>query len=141
MTDQNYPKVYLYRRIVQAKLFIDAHFTEPLKLENMAVEACFSRFHFIRLFRQAYHKTPHQYLTCLRIEKAKDLLKDNHLTISQICLEVGFESAGSFSSLFRKYTSHSPSQYREKAFQKMMIIRSQPLKVVPGCFASSKGWI
>ena len=71
----SYPKVYLYRRIVQAKLFIDSHYQESLDLEAIADEAFFSKFHFIRLFKDSYGKTPYQYLTYVRIEKAKGLLK------------------------------------------------------------------
>src|SRR5262245_747431 len=99
-----YPKVYLYRRIVQAKLFIDQHFSEKINLNNIAGEAYFSNFHFIRLFKQAYNKTPHQYLTSVRIEHAKQLLKSKHLSITDVCFEVGFESIGSFTSLFKRST-------------------------------------
>jgi len=66
-----YPKVYLYRRIVQAKLFIDRHFAEKIDLTNIAEEATFSKFHFIRLFKKVYGKPPHQYLISVRVEKAK----------------------------------------------------------------------
>ena len=72
---EQYPKIYLYRRIVQAKLFIDEHFGNNIDLDNIADEAYFSKFHFIRLFKTIYNKTPHQYLTIVRIEKAKMLLK------------------------------------------------------------------
>ena len=68
-SEQEYPKVYLYRRIVQAKLFMDEHFHEKIKLNAVAGEAYFSNFHFIRLFKLAYDKTPHQYLTWLRVLK------------------------------------------------------------------------
>ena len=68
---EHYPKIYLVRRVVQAKLFIDEHYAERLDLDNISDEACFSKFHFIRLFRNIYGKTPHQYLTTVRIEKPK----------------------------------------------------------------------
>lgn len=63
------PKIYLYRRIVLAKLFIDEHYAEDIDLDAIAGEASFSKFHFIRLFKMAYGKTPHQYLTRVRIEQ------------------------------------------------------------------------
>jgi AraC-like DNA-binding protein len=68
---ENFPKIYLYKRIVQAKLFIDARFSDNIDLHNIADEACFSKFHFIRLFKTVYGKTPHQYLKQVRIENAK----------------------------------------------------------------------
>ena len=67
-----YPKVYLYRRIVYAKLFIDTHFAENIDLDNIADEAFFSKFHFIRVFKDIYKKTPHQYLSFVRIERRKN---------------------------------------------------------------------
>ncbi len=72
---ENYPKIYLYKRIVQAKLFIDTHFNNDIALSNIADEAYFSKFHFIRLFKTIYGKTPHQYLTEVRIENAKVFLQ------------------------------------------------------------------
>src|SRR5215831_16909535 len=83
-SDQNYPKAYLYRRIVQAKLYIDEHFAEPINLNDMSDTAAFSRFHFIRLFKQAYQKTPHQYLTFVRLEHAKQLMMHKNLSIADI---------------------------------------------------------
>lgn len=69
-----YPKQYLYKRIVQAKLFIDANFVENINLNNISYEAIFSKFHFIRLFKKIYGKTPHQYLKSVRIEKAMEFM-------------------------------------------------------------------
>lgn len=107
-----YPSAYRYRRIVQSKRYIDIHFREPINLEMISDEACFSKFHFLRLFKNAYGRTPNQYLMGLRIRYAKKMLKENIFSISEICLEVGFESPGSFSSLFKRETGKSPSEYR-----------------------------
>ena len=68
--DETYPKIYLYRRIVQAKLYIDKNYSENIDLENIAGEANFSKFHFIRQFKKIYGKTPYKYLMHTRIEKA-----------------------------------------------------------------------
>ncbi len=135
----HYPKVYLVRRVVQAKLFIDEHYAEHLDLENISDEACFSKFHFIRLFRNVYGKTPHQYLTTVRIEKAKILLTKN-IPVSEVCYDVGFESLSSFSGLFRKLTGRSPSEYMRQQ-QKINTERlTTPLRFIPGCFADRNGW-
>src|SRR6186713_958739 len=101
MTTEQYPKIYLYRRIVQAKLFIDKFYSEKTDLDNISDEAYFSKFHFIRLFKSIYGKTPHQYLTTIRIEKAQQFLQENK-SVKETCILVGFDSLSSFSGLFTK---------------------------------------
>jgi AraC-like DNA-binding protein len=87
-------------RLDRARKFIDRCYDLPLNLDEISSHACFSRYHFLRLFRQAFHKTPHQYLIDRRIERAKELLSGNDLRVTDVCFEVGFQSLGSFSSLF-----------------------------------------
>ena|SRR5882762_2695622 len=135
-----YPKVYLYRRIVQSKLFIDRHFAEKIDLNNIADEATFSKFHFVRLFKQAYAKTPHQYLTSVRIENAKQLLKTN-TAVADVCFAVGFESLTSFTGLFRRRVGLSPSAYQTWQQQRLEQTHRAPLNFIPHCFANAKGWI
>ena len=73
-----YPKMYFYKRIVMAKLYIDRHYGEPIDVDNIASEACFSKFDFIRQFKKVYKKTPYNYLMSGRINQAMELLKSNH---------------------------------------------------------------
>ena len=68
--------------------------------------------HFLRTFKQAFHQTPHQYLTQVRLERAKTLLLRTDTPVTDICMEVGFESLGSFSWLFSKRFRKSPSAFR-----------------------------
>ena len=117
------------QRLGRAREFIDHCYDHPLSLDQISEKACFSRYHFLRLFRQAFNKTPHQYLIERRIEKAKELLVTDELRVTDVCFEVGFQSLGSFSSLFHKYVGHAPVTYREKARQ-----REQAKRHVPGCF-------
>src|SRR3954469_9111952 len=91
----------LYERIIAAKVFIDENYQEPISLEDISQKAFLSRFHFHRLFSQVYKRTPHRYLTTKRLEKARCLLADNK-PVTTVCNEVGFESLGSFSVLFKK---------------------------------------
>ena len=95
-------------RLNRARKFIDLCYDLPLDLNEISSHACFSRYHFLRLFRQAFNKTPHQYLIERRIEKAKELLRADDLRVTDVCLEVGFQSLGSFSSLFHKSVGHPP---------------------------------
>ena len=129
---ENYPKIYIYKRIVQAKLFIDAHFSEAIDLDNIADNAYFSKFHFIRLFRKIYGKTPHQYLIKVRIENAMLLLQKD-ISVTDLCYKVGFDSLGSFSSLFKRYTKFSPSIYQQQYIQRREQIKKAPLQFIPNC--------
>ena len=116
-------------RLNRARKFIDLCYDLPLDLEEMSSHACFSRYHFLRLFRQAFNKTPHQYLIERRIEKAKELLRANDLRVTDVCFEVGFQSLGSFSSLFHKSVGHPPITFREKTRETQAAKRQ-----IPGCF-------
>jgi len=131
-------KLYLYRRIVQAKLFIDRHFAEPIDLNQIADEAYFSKFHFIRLFKQAYGKTPHHYLTQVRLNQAKRLLAAGG-AIAQVCFDVGFDSSTSFTALFKKHAGMTPSVYQAKELQRKVLFKQNPLQAIPNCFAETYG--
>jgi AraC-like DNA-binding protein len=133
-----YPKAYLYRRIVQAKLFIDKHFREKINIEEIAEEASFSRFHFIRLFRHAYGDTPHQYMMSLRMLEAERLMSDPTLRIRDICFEIGFESVGTFTTQFSKVYGKTPKVRQKEIQEKNRIIVEEPLRTVPNCFAEKQ---
>jgi AraC-like DNA-binding protein len=138
--ESTYPEFYLYKRIVKAKLFIDDHFASPIDLDNISEEAHFSKFHFIRLFKKIYGSSPHQYLTTVRIEKARQLLRLN-TSVTETCFSVGFHSISSFTALFKKYSGISPSHYLQQHQQYLFALKSKPLMFIPGCFASKKGWM
>lgn len=135
-----YPKVYLNKRIVQAKLYIDDNFAGKVELDNIADEACFSKFHFLRLFKKAYGKTPHQYLVHKRILKAQELLKQG-MPVTEVCYTVGFEAIGSFSVLFKRVTGSTPSAYQLMQQRLKTEVVKRPLAFVPGCIARANGWI
>lgn len=137
--NEQYPKIYWYRRLVQAKLFIDTHYTDNIDLGNIADEAYFSKFHFIRQFKSIYRKTPHQYLIFVRMEKAMELLKRG-IPVSEVCYTVGFESLSSFSGLFKRTVGMAPSTYLlQQQKIKAQIVKS-PLAFIPACFAEKSGW-
>ena len=126
----------IYQRIVAAKIYIDDNYHEPIDLKEISQQAFLSRFHFHRLFRQVYKKTPHQYLTRKRIDKAKELLSENK-QVTDVCNEVGFESIGSFSVLFKKEIGFAPTYYRNMAWLKKQEALKQPRKFIPHCFIES----
>ncbi len=123
----------MYQRIAAAKVYIDENFQETLNLEEISSRAYLSRFHFHRLFTRIYRRTPHQYLTQKRLDKAKDLLSENK-PVTEVCNEVGFESIGSFSTLFKKEIGFAPQYYRNQAWLKKQQTKEQPKKFIPHCF-------
>src|SRR5215813_2221007 len=96
-----YPKEYLCDQVIRAKIFIDTNFAENISLNEVAGKAYCSKFHFLRLFKLLYGKTPHQYLTEVRMAKAKEFLQ-TALPLSEVCLLVGFNSISSFKDLFKR---------------------------------------
>lgn len=139
MSSEIHPKMYMYRRIVEAKLFIDQHYDQKIELDNISDQACFSKYHFLRLFKQVYGMSPHKYLTSVRLNKAKALL-DKQMPVSDVCFDVGFDSLPSFSSLFKRQIGMSPKAYAEQAQQHKQAAESAPLQFVPGCFVENYGW-
>jgi AraC-like DNA-binding protein len=101
-----------HKELRLARILMERNYNEPITIEDLSREVALSPFHLIRSFRQIYKQTPHQYLMGQRIAKAKELLRNSDLSITDICMEVGFESLGSFSTLFSKVVGLSPSAYR-----------------------------
>ena len=126
----------IYQRIATAKIYIDDNYHEAIDLDQISQKAFLSRFHFHRLFRKIYRRTPHQYLTRKRLDKAKDLLAENK-PVTEVCNQVGFESIGSFSVLFKKEIGFAPQYYRNMAYKKKLEQLAQPKKAIPHCFIES----
>ncbi|MBN8578980.1 MAG: helix-turn-helix transcriptional regulator [Cytophagales bacterium] len=103
---------YHYLQVRQSKDFMEKCYSEKIELDKIAMAACMSRFHYIRLFQTIYGTTPRQYLKDLRINKAKELIK-NGLSVAQVCYEVGYDSLQTFSSAFKRGTGFSPREYQK----------------------------
>lgn len=130
------PDTDIYKRVANAKMYMDDNLHEPIGLELVSRQACFSPFHFHRLFTRIYQKTPHEYLTQARIEAAKRMLKKDTASITQVCSNVGFESLGSFSTLFKKKNGLSPQEYRNKQQERQKAVDAQPRSFIPHCLIS-----
>jgi AraC-like DNA-binding protein len=111
---------------------LDVHYADPICLDELAALAGMSKFHLVRMFRAGYGETPIRYLTRRRIERAQDLLRSANLTVTEICMLVGFASLGSFSSRFTELVGESPVAYRNR-----WAARGGPW--VPGCFLFMRG--
>lgn len=123
----------VYKRVVAAKMYIDDNMHEPIKLEQVSKKACFSPFHFHKLFTRIYKITPHEYLTQVRIAAAKRMLGQKETSVSQVCHNVGFESLGSFSTMFKKKNGVSPQAYRHSALERAEAADNQPKAFIPHC--------
>lgn len=110
----NRPAVPLARHLLRVRDLIDRAYAEQLDIVALARSASVSQSYFSRSFKAAFGETPHQYLMSRRMERAKALLRSGELTITDVCLAVGFTSLGTFSTQFRRFVGESPSAYREQ---------------------------
>ncbi|MGI8564717.1 MAG: helix-turn-helix domain-containing protein [Candidatus Dormibacter sp.] len=115
----------LNRRLLRARDAIDRSYSEPLDIPRLAQVAHVSPAHFIRSFHAAFGETPHRYLQRRRVERAMYMLVQTRRDITDICLDVGFTSLGTFSRTFSRIVGESPSRFRS---------HTKPLPV-PNCFA------
>ena len=102
----------LLRRLLRARIFAEEALGEPLSLARVAREAALSPFHFHRLFRSAFGETPSAFIRRRRLERAREALLSTDKPVTEICLDAGFSSLGSFSTLFRARFGASPRQLR-----------------------------
>jgi AraC family transcriptional regulator len=108
-------KEELYRRINIGHDYISAYFNQQISLSDMARVACLSPNHFLRNYKLLFGISPHQYLTERRLQEARRLLLSSGKSVTEVCLEVGFQSLGSFSCLFSERFALSPSFFRKKS--------------------------
>jgi AraC-like DNA-binding protein len=111
----------------RARDLMDREYARPLDVAAIAREALMSPAHFSRRFRAAYGETPYTYLMTRRIERAKALLRRGDLSVTEVCLEVGCTSLGSFSARFTELVGETPTAYRARDHS--------ALASVPGCVA------
>ena len=100
------------RHLLRAKDLADARYFEPLAVDDLAHAAGLSRAHFSREFRRAFGESPHSYLLTRRLERAAALLRTTDRSVAEICLDVGLQSVGSFTTSFTRTFGRSPTAYR-----------------------------
>lgn len=103
--------------VVGIRNYIKNNYDVNLNLDLLAHIQYVSKYHMIRLFKKYYGLTPRQYLIDKRIEKSKEELKNGN-SVSQTCFAVGFESLGSFSTLFKTKTGKSPTEFQIEQFSR-----------------------
>jgi AraC-like DNA-binding protein len=124
--------VHLLRHLRRARDHMDRHYQTDLDLDQLARVAGVSKYHFARAFEATYRETPLRYLTRRRIERAQDLLRNANLTVTEVCVAVGFSSLGSFSSRFTQLVGETPTAYARRW-------AARGVARVPGCYLFMRG--
>jgi AraC-like DNA-binding protein len=105
-------RLELYRRLNTAKDYIHSNYSEKIELDDLGRISCLSPHHLLRKFKTIFGLTPHQYLTNRRLEAAADMLLNSSKPVTEICLNVGFESPSSFGNLFKNRFKMPPRCFR-----------------------------
>jgi AraC-like DNA-binding protein len=128
-----------FRRLCRARDLLAEEFRSQIFLDTAAREACLSPFHFHRLFHSTFGETPHDFLTRRRMERARHLLASGEMTVTEVCLEVGYSSLGSFSSKFQSLVGLPPTQYQRQIRRVFGFQKPWKIILVPACYFSAYG--
>lgn len=120
------------RRLLRARDQMDRTYPNELSIPALAKTAAMSEAHFIRSFRRCFGESPHRYLQRRRVERSMFLLRRSELSVTEVCLEAGFSSLGSFCRTFREVVGKTPGAYRRES-------AGIALGSVPTCFAMAWG--
>ncbi|HZI57982.1 MAG TPA: AraC family transcriptional regulator, partial [Verrucomicrobiae bacterium] len=126
-----------FRRLCRARDLLAAEYQSQVLLEAAAREACLSPFHFHRLFRATFGETPHDFITRRRMEKARHLLASGEMTVTEVCMEVGYSSLGSFSTKFQSLAGLAPTEYQRTIRRVFGYQRPWKIMLVPACYFSA----
>jgi AraC-like DNA-binding protein len=100
------------RHLLRAKDLADARYSEPLEVDDLARAAGLSKAHFSREFRRTFGESPYVYLQTRRLERAAALLRNTDYSVAEICLEIGLQGVGSFTTSFKRMYGMTPTEYR-----------------------------
>jgi AraC-like DNA-binding protein len=123
-----------YKNLAHARDFMRDAYQRPINLPEISAQANLSPYHFQRVYRRTFQETPHEFLTRLRLERAKTLLARGSHNVTEACFEVGFSSLGSFSTLFTHLVGMSPSEYRRYVRSGIAVPRTVRPLFIPTCF-------
>ena len=124
-----------FRRLCHARDLLRESQEPSPTIEQLAREVGISPFHFIRQFEAVFGVTPHQFRMASRIELAKTLLARGEHSVTDVCMEVGFSSLGSFSTLFTRRTGETPSSYRRRLRTMIAVPGRASVHLTPGCLS------
>ena len=125
----------VFRRLCRARDLLQELRDPSPSIAHLAREVQISPFHFIRQFETVFGVTPHQFRIQSRLDAARHLLAMGHHSVTEVCMEVGFSSLGSFSTLFTGRIGETPSAYRRRARTMVHIPGTVPADLTPGCLS------
>jgi AraC-like DNA-binding protein len=125
----------VFRGLCRARDLLHEVPERPWTVEEVAREAGISPFHFIRQFETVFGRTPHQFRIESRLVRARCLLAAGRHSVTEVCVEVGFSSLGSFSDLFTRRVGETPSGYRRRARAMVSVPGKLPRALFPGCLS------
>ena len=124
-----------FRNLCRARELLAETPEDHLSVKRIAHEVAISPYHFIRQFEAVFGATPHQFRIQSRLDRAKLLLATGDFSVTEVCLEVGFSSLGSFSDLFTRRFGTPPSAYRRYARAMVQVPGNLPQELFPGCLS------
>ena len=127
-------------RLCRAREMLREIHGPELPLRQVAREAALSPYHFIRVFKAVFGETPHQVRIAARLDRARHLLSIGEQSVTEVCIEVGFSSIGTFSHLFARRVGSPPSVYRRRVRSMVQVPGTIPGQLVPGCLSLMWGW-
>jgi AraC-like DNA-binding protein len=122
-----------FRRLCRARDLLRERREPSPSIADLAREVQISPFHFIRQFEAVFGVTPHQFRIQTRLDAARHLLATGHYSVTDVCMDVGFSSLGSFSALFTKRIGEAPSAYRRRVRAMVQVPGVIPTDLTPGC--------
>jgi AraC-like DNA-binding protein len=125
----------LFQGLCRARRALRSAAERPVTVDEAAQLAGISTFHFIRQFDAVFGATPHQYRIEARLDRARRLLAKGELSVTEVCMEVGFSSLGSFSDLFTRRVGETPSGFRRRARSMVRVPGGLPRELFPGCLS------
>lgn len=128
---------YQIHRIFAARHWLVRGAEGQVSVPQVARRAGISLFHFVRLYRRTFNETPYQTVIGSRLARAKLLLIETDLPITEICFACGYESLGSFSHLFHRETCSSPREFRRRRPRIWPVVIDFAYPMVPFCLLSA----
>lgn len=125
----------VFRRLCRARELLREVHDEAVTIAAIAREVDISRYHFIRQFEAVFGRTPHQYRIHARLDRARHLLAAGGRSVTEVCMEVGFSSLGSFSALFTRTSGMAPSAFQRRMRTLVQVPGRVPMVMIPGCFS------
>lgn len=124
-----------FRRLCRARELLGEVREDELSITDVAQEVRISPYHFIRIFQTLFGITPHQFRIQSRLDRAKILLATSRQSVTDVCMEVGFASLGSFSDLFTRRLTITPSAFQRRARVAVQSPEALPADLFPGCLS------